>query len=195
MRLKSLLLTLAAALAVSATPLGTADKADARLHTRSYRRPASVPVDIPGVRGNIPDITDLEHDIVLEEHDLSALGSRQTNLIDATDNLLFSVSLASFLSAKQAQNPAGLDWSDDGCSASPDKPLGFNFLDSCKRHDFGYRNYKAQGRFTEPNRGKIDGKLMQDLTNECNKLSVIPKAACLGVAEIYYEAVRKFGNL
>src|SRR4051812_29321639 len=39
------------------------------------------------------------------------------------------------------------DWSTDYCSASPDKPLGFDFTISCWHHDFGYRNYKNVGAF------------------------------------------------
>src|SRR3954453_1121910 len=41
----------------------------------------------------------------------------------------------------------GFDWSTDYCSDSPDNPLGFQFSTSCWHHDFGYRNYKAAGKF------------------------------------------------
>ncbi|KAF8448417.1 prokaryotic phospholipase A2-domain-containing protein [Terfezia claveryi] len=167
---------------------------DALLHARDACLHC-VPIDIPGVRGNIPDITDLEHDIVPEEPHTSNLSSRQTDLITATDSLLFSVSIGSFLSSKAAQSPVGLDWADDGCSDSPDKPWGFNFLDSCKRHDFGYRNYKAQGRFMETNRLRIDVNFKNDLMNECNKSSRVKKVLCRKTAETYYDAVRLFGNL
>ena len=209
MQVKSILLALAAASVVVATPAGRAgpvpldtvpmskltDKVpDARLYARAGR-PGRVPIDVPGVRGNIPDITDLKHDIVPEGPHPSTISSRQTDLIAATDSLLFSVNLGSFLSAKAAQTPAGLDWSDDGCSSSPDKPWGLNFLDSCKRHDFGYRNYKAQGRFTDPNRLSIDNNFKKDLTNECNRKSGPIKKLCQGTADTYYEAVRMFGNL
>ncbi|RPB25583.1 hypothetical protein L211DRAFT_836302 [Terfezia boudieri ATCC MYA-4762] len=209
MQIASILLALAAASVVVATPAGRAgpvpidtvpmskltDKApDARLHARAGCLDC-VPIDIPGVRGNIPDITDLQHDIVPEEPHTSSLSSRQTDLITATDSLLFSVIIASFLSSKAAQSPAGLDWSDNGCSNSPDKPWGFNFLDSCKRHDFGYRNYKAQGRFTETNRLRIDDTFKKDLMNECNKTSRLKKGLCQRTADTYYDAVRLFGNL
>lgn len=147
-------------------------------------------------RGNVPDYTDLTRDIVAREPHPSTLTSRQTNLNAAADNLLFSVSLTSFLAAKRAGNPAGLDWSDNGCSSSPDKPFGFNFLDSCKRHDFGYRNYKAQGRFTEANRKKIDDLFLKDLLNECEQShDGISEGVCTSTAHTYYMAVRAFGNL
>jgi hypothetical protein len=67
----------------------------------------------------------------------------------ATDRLLFTATLPTFLAARAAQNPSTLDWSSDGCSSSPDNPFGFNFENSCYRHDFGYRNFKAQSRFTD----------------------------------------------
>lgn len=114
-----------------------------------------------------------------------------------TDGLLFHTPIASFLSSKAAQSPAGLIWTDDGCSKSPDKPDGYNFLPGCQRHDFGYRNYKDQGRFTEDNRGKIDGNLKTDLYNECNKYSGLSSwkgVECRRIADLYYAAVRNFGN-
>ena len=61
------------------------------------------------------------------------LQTRET-LVAATDRLVFSSSLSTFISARNARNPSGLDWSSDGCSSSPDNPLGFNFVTSCYRH-------------------------------------------------------------
>lgn len=54
-----------------------------------------------------------------------------------TDELLFYDSLAVFLQAKAAKDPPYLIWDDNGCSFSPDKPLGFNFLDSYVSYDIG----------------------------------------------------------
>lgn len=84
-----------------------------------------------------------------------------------TDNLLFDVSLPTFISHRNADDPADLDWSSDSCSDSPDNPLGFPFDPACKRHDFGYRNYKAQGRFTDANKAKIDS----NFKTECVSLT------------------------
>ncbi len=58
-----------------------------------------------------------------------------------------AASYNSWLSARNNQagwSAYGFDWSTDYCSWSPDNPFGFPFELSCARHDFGYRNYKAQ---------------------------------------------------
>ena len=47
------------------------------------------------------------------------------------------------------------DWSTDYCSAAPDRPLGFNFVNACWHHDFGYRNYKDAGLFSA-NKAHVD---------------------------------------
>jgi hypothetical protein len=73
---------------------------------------------------------------------------------DVTDELLFSISLPSFMARRG--DPSTLDWSTDSCSSSPDNPFGFPFDPACQRHDFGYRNYKAQGRFSDANKLRID---------------------------------------
>lgn len=76
------------------------------------------------------------------------LEARET-AVEATDRLVFRETLATFINGRNARNPPTLDWSSDGCSSSPDNPFGFDFLNSCYRHDFGYRNFKAQARFTD----------------------------------------------
>jgi hypothetical protein len=50
-----------------------------------------------------------------------------------------------------ADNEAAIliDWSTDACTGVDDRPLGWDFKPSCIRHDFGYRNYKRQRRFTK----------------------------------------------
>ncbi|ORY12657.1 prokaryotic phospholipase A2-domain-containing protein, partial [Clohesyomyces aquaticus] len=113
----------------------------------------------------------------------------------ATDRLLFSSTIAQFEAARNAKNPSTLDWSSDGCSDSPDNPFGFNFLQSCHRHDFGYRNYKKQSRFTDAAKAKIDTNFKTDMHNQCEKEgNVFEVAACKGVADVYYEAVKEFGS-
>ncbi|MDX3195784.1 phospholipase [Streptomyces sp. MN03-5084-2B] len=107
-----------------------------------------------------------------------------------TDQYLFSTSLSGFETIRNSAPYSGqLDWSSDGCSWSPDKPFGFQFLPGCHRHDFGYRNYKKQGRFTEAARKRIDDNLYADLKSACGS-----NLACKGTAWTYYEAVRKFGG-
>ncbi|GGS38766.1 MULTISPECIES: phospholipase [Actinokineospora] len=113
-----------------------------------------------------------------------------TQLRSTTDNYLFSQSLSQFQQTRAARPYASqLDWSSDGCSNSPDNPFGFNFVRACYRHDFGYRNYKRQGRFTESTRLSIDNKFKSDLYTICGT-----HWGCRRTADVYYSAVRQFGN-
>lgn len=122
----------------------------------------------------------------------AALQARQTDLEAITDTLLFSSTMAQFQAARNAQDPPELDWSSDGCSYSPDNPLGFDFEPSCQRHDFGYRNYKAQGRF-DAGKPSIDNNFKSDMDNQCATEGDL-EDICRGVAEIYYTAVVEFGS-
>jgi hypothetical protein len=107
-----------------------------------------------------------------------------------TDDYLFNRSLGQFGQLRAQQPHAGqLDWSSDGCSSSPDDPFGFTFLPACQRHDFGYRNYKRQGRFTEDNRLRIDNRFRSDMYGVCGS-----NWFCLRTADVYYHAVRQFGG-
>jgi len=107
-----------------------------------------------------------------------------------TDDYLFNRSLAEF-GQLRSQRPYAdqLDWSSDGCSSSPDDPFGFTFLPACHRHDFGYRNYKLQARFTESNRLNIDNKFRSDMYYICGS-----NWWCKRTADVYYWAVRQFGG-
>lgn len=107
-----------------------------------------------------------------------------------TDRYLFDVSLDSFIDTRAQQPHAEqLDWTSDSCSWSPDEPVGYEFDPGCKRHDFGYRNYQAQDRFTEDNRLRIDNNFRSDLYSICDG-----DWTCEGVADVYYNAVREFGG-
>lgn len=86
------------------------------------------------------------------------------------------------------------DWSTDLCSSSPDQPLGFDFRMSCRRHDFGYRNYKAVNRFPA-NKSRIDDAFYFDMRQVCARYSGVSKSTCDGLAWTYYQAVRQFGSL
>jgi Prokaryotic phospholipase A2 len=97
------------------------------------------------------------------------------------------------------QNQAGwadyaFDWSTDLCSSSPDQPLGFDFRMPCRRHDFGYRNYKAVSQFPA-NKARIDDAFYFDMKQVCAGYSTIPRNTCNGLAWTYYQAVREFGTL
>lgn len=108
-----------------------------------------------------------------------------------TDELIFEVSMSVFQERRAAKDPECCDWSADGCSWSPDNPFNFNFLPGCERHDFGYRNYKAQDRFTEDARRKIDDNFKSDLYNQCTGDK---EDECKSLADIYYAAVRRCGD-
>ncbi|KAL0632118.1 hypothetical protein Q9L58_009018 [Maublancomyces gigas] len=149
-----------------------------------------VPRSSTDVRGNSPNHINLATDIIKVPSTSTVTADMKT-----TDNFLFSGTLAAFLDAKKAEKPSSLIWRDDGCSKSEDFPAGFNFLHSCMRHDFGYRNYKAQGRFTEANRKRLDDNFLADLNRECDKQSFFPGLACKATAKLYHKAVRKLAGL
>ncbi|WP_069814063.1 phospholipase [Streptomyces sp. TP-A0874] len=95
--------------------------------------------------------------------------------------------------ANQGQWAAyGFDWSTDYCSSSPDNPFGFPFKESCARHDFGYRNYKAMGAF-DANKPRLDDAFYADLKRVCAQYSGATKTSCDGTAWTYYQAVKVFG--
>lgn len=125
--------------------------------------------------------------LTIRQDDLSTLET-------ITDTLLFDDTMDQFQAARNAEQPPELNWYSNGCSDSPDKPLGYNFLPSCQRHDFGYHNYKAQGRFAE-GKDAIDSNFKADMYNECDTHGPLSSAACKGVADVYYEAVHVFGGL
>lgn len=88
---------------------------------------------------------------------------RQTaELVALTDRYSFELTLPEFTAKHSARDPPALDWTTDGCSSSPNNPLGFPFLPGCHRHDFGYRNFKIQTRFTESNRLRLDNKFKDE---------------------------------
>lgn len=119
----------------------------------------------------------------------------RTDLEAETDRLLFSASIEEFEAARDAQDPPELDWTSDGCTASPDVPLGFNFQPSCQRHDFAYQNYEAQNRFTADAKTKIDLNFKSDMLNECGTHGSVGESVCDGVANIYYSAVKLLGGV
>jgi hypothetical protein len=111
-------------------------------------------------------------------------------LARTTDRYLHEASLAGFQRAR-AQRPHArqLDWSSDGCTNAPDNPLGFNLVRACHRHDFGYRNYERQGRFSPAARLRIDNRFRADMYEVCDG-----RWACNRFADVYYAAVRRYGG-
>lgn len=98
-------------------------------------------------------------------------------------------------------------WKTDGCSKSPDEiPGGYNFRNSCWRHDFGYRNYKSTvgaGTFRSKYKKGVDKAFLGDMKRQCNRkfwadplpsaLRKKVRAACHKTAQQYYNAVVVLG--
>ncbi|MCE7007555.1 phospholipase [Kibdelosporangium philippinense] len=113
-----------------------------------------------------------------------------SQLAAVTDDYSFSKSLSQFSSIRNGRPYADqLDWSSDACSWSPDKPLGFDFVPACHRHDFGYRNNKRQGRWNADKKLRVDDKFKADMYGICGG-----NVICKGTANLYYSAVRKWGT-
>ncbi|KID85041.1 secretory phospholipase A2 [Metarhizium guizhouense ARSEF 977] len=128
---------------------------------------------------------------------LHHLENRATCTNAVTYNLIFAVSIGSFEKSCNAKDPPGCNWSSDNCSWSPDKPDGFNFIPSCHRHDFGYRNTKAQKRFTSEMKTRIDDNCKKDLYKYCSQFSGIwpfKGVECRRIADIYVAFVQKLGK-
>ncbi|KAK0725845.1 p15 like protein, partial [Lasiosphaeris hirsuta] len=119
------------------------------------------------------------------------LETRQS-LVTITDQYLFTYTLPAFTAKRNAKSPSTLDWATDGCTSSPDNPFGFPFLPACHRHDFGYRNFRAQSRFTDSGKLKIDNNFKTDLYYQCSSSSAA--GVCKALADVYYAAVRAFGG-
>lgn len=110
-------------------------------------------------------------------------------------NELTSVAVFNTMYANRTVAPNNaFDWSTDLCSWSPDKPLGFDFTNPCRRHDFNYRNFKNTGLFNATTKAQIDSAFEADMKAVCSKQSWLKKATCNGIADTYYEAVKKLGT-
>jgi hypothetical protein len=83
-------------------------------------------------------------------------------------------------------------WTSDYCSDGPDRPAGFDFRLPCRRHDFGYRNYKAMGGFKEA-RARLDQAFYADLRRQCATYRLALRPPCATLAWTYYKAARHYG--
>lgn len=110
--------------------------------------------------------------------DDNALLTRQSNAA-VTDELLWRVSLPVFEDHRNWRSPPSQDWSSSDCGRMPSNPFKFPFQPACHRRDFGYRNYKAQFRFSEKAKSDIDIKFRNEsvfsvMAPSCNTESVPP---------------------
>ncbi|KAF3353703.1 hypothetical protein VdG1_08009 [Verticillium dahliae VDG1] len=97
---------------------------------------------------------------------LSTLESRAVVCsVAAVDRLIFKTTIPVFLKARKAKDPKRCRGDSDGCTSAPDRPAMFNFKPACQRHDFGYRNTKAQRRYTKAMKKRIDDQFKKDLYN------------------------------
>jgi hypothetical protein len=110
-----------------------------------------------------------------------------------TDQILFDITLPEFETDRNALDPSDLDWTSDGCTDSPDNPLGFPYVPACHRHDFGYTNYREQDRFTVSAKASIDSNFKTDLYYQCGVYGS-DISICEALADVYYEAVVEFGG-
>ncbi|KAK4183933.1 prokaryotic phospholipase A2-domain-containing protein [Podospora australis] len=122
----------------------------------------------------------------------SASVDKRQSAVQVTDQLMFSLTLPQFTTRRNNRDPPTLNWETDGCTSSPDNPFGFPFVPACHRHDFGYHNFRAQSRFTETNKLRIDDNFKKDLYFQCSGVTL--SGVCRGLADVYYAAVRAFGG-
>lgn len=147
-----------------------------------------------------PEFARVEGQLIQLQSQLEALGkvaaqdSRWPNF-DYTVYLATAIPYGTFFTYYRTYS--GPDWSNDGCSYSPDKPLFLNFKDPCNHHDFGYRNVPqyARGR-SETYRKYVDDRFLSNLKSVCGDLSWWDprKDKCYVLAYTYYAAVRNFGE-
>jgi len=113
-------------------------------------------------------------------------------------HLMFDLDLKTFTRqyASIRRTNKALDWTTDGCSAPliGDSGRSFNFRWPCRRHDFGYRNFKSHGLFNSETRQRIDDQFRRDLDESCRSKVRTFKVRCVAWAEIFYTAVRTAGS-
>ncbi|GAB7326753.1 hypothetical protein MBLNU13_g10699t1 [Cladosporium sp. NU13] len=104
--------------------------------------------------------------------------------------------MAEFQSARNAKSPSCFDWYSNACTLSPDRPLGFNSIPPCQRHDFGDTNFSKRKQWNPVNKLRTDWKFRTDMWAVCDKLTelknVLKRATCMVVANKYADAVVLF---
>ena len=134
---------------------------------------------------------------------VSAGPVRSASVDQATvERLMHSTSMTSFLAAVDIDR--WFDWSTDLCSAPLVGNTGrsFNFTNSCRRHDFGYRNLQLLERrygtgstyWNASSRKRVDLRLLTDMRNHCFGRPWYDEPTCLAWSETFYVAVRTFGG-
>jgi hypothetical protein len=118
------------------------------------------------------------------------------------ERLLYSTPMTSFIAAVGLDT--WFDWSTDFCSAPLVGNTGrsFNFTNSCRRHDFGYRNLRLLERrygtgttyWNGNNRRRVDQQFLADMKGHCRRRAITLQGSCFMWAQAYYAAVRVAGG-
>ena len=119
---------------------------------------------------------------------------------DFVEHLLYATPISGFIAA--VGGDAWFDWSTDFCSAPFVGSTGrsFNFINACRRHDFGYRNLqlleRRYGRDTwnSSSRRRVDQQFLADMKSHCRSRPWYDEPTCFAWAETFYTAVRLAGG-
>jgi len=132
----------------------------------------------------------------------ASAGSVHTALADQAyvERMLYSTSMSGFVAA--VGSDTWFDWSTDLCSAPLVGNTGrtFNFTNSCRRHDFGYRNLQlldrryGAGHWNRANRRHVDQQFLLDMKGHCWSRPWYDEPTCLAWAETFYAVVRIAGG-
>jgi hypothetical protein len=125
----------------------------------------------------------------------SAVADRAT-----VERLMYATPMGDFI-ASVGVDP-WFDWSTDFCSAPLIGNTGrsFNFTNSCRRHDFGYRNLHLLDRrygthsWNETSRRRVDQQFLADMKGHCRSRPWYDEPTCLAWAAAFYAAVRVAGG-
>ncbi|WP_197038473.1 phospholipase A2 [Herbidospora cretacea] len=128
----------------------------------------------------------------------SAAAAGGDGLVERTDRLVFGIPLRDFIAqAGRKDRDRELVWVADGCSFTDDEG-GFDFDDACRRHDFGYRNLRAQGRLTSEGRRRVDDRFLADVYALCGRYQgweSFKGVACRGEGRVLHALLRGVGRV
>ena len=123
--------------------------------------------------------------IVLTVASPASAGSVRSALADQAyvERMVYSTPMAGFIAA--VGNDSWFDWTTDFCSAPLVGNTGrtFNFTNSCRRHDFGYRNLQL-----------LDQQFLLDMKRHCWSRPWYDEPTCLAWAQTFYAVVRIAGG-
>lgn len=104
-------------------------------------------------------------------------------------------SIDRFNSVKSKPKGYKADWSTDGCSTHG-MGMGYSdtFRPACLVHDFGYRNLPdvTPSSQDEGAKARTDSVFLDNMRSICNGMDF--KGRCRVTADLYYRAVRTFGE-